>query len=228
MPFYSAGRKAVVIATLMVVGLVAVFVTQRPAVAVRAKAPRADVSRPGPVVDTKNPLSVDTRGTGTVTVPVGFTKVTPDPLLSSKIQNIIVIYQENWSFDALYAKYPTANGAFPGSAAATAASPQVDVFNAGQPLTSVPQPLNQQVPNNFNTPLVVDPNFPPGSFDFKPYTLPATLPTLITGDIIHRFYTEQGQIDGGKNETSSCRSPTIPVWSCRSSTPPRCRKASWR
>jgi phospholipase C len=27
-----------------------------------------------------------------------------------KIQHVIVIYQENWSFDALYGKYPGANG----------------------------------------------------------------------------------------------------------------------
>ena len=31
------------------------------------------------------------------------------------IQHIVVIYQENWSFDALYGKYPGANGVGPGT-----------------------------------------------------------------------------------------------------------------
>src|SRR5579872_880560 len=31
--------------------------------------------------------------------------------LRQKIEHVIVIYQENWSFDGLYAKFPGANGA---------------------------------------------------------------------------------------------------------------------
>ena len=42
------------------------------------------------------------------TVPAN--SVSAPALLSQKIQHVIVIYQENWSFDAVYANYPGANG----------------------------------------------------------------------------------------------------------------------
>ena len=66
-----------------------------------------------------------------------------------KINHIVVIYQENWSFDSLYGKFPGANGL--DQAAAT--TPQVD--KSGIPSPSLPQPLN----TTFN-PAVPDPRFP--------------------------------------------------------------------
>src|SRR5215467_13488915 len=59
-----------------------------------------------------------------------------------KIDHIIVVYQENWSFDSLYGLFPGANGL---ANAARTAYPQVDA--GGFLLTSVPQPTNGGVPD---------------------------------------------------------------------------------
>jgi phospholipase C len=100
------------------------------------------------------------------------------------IQHVIVIYQENWSFDSLYGKLPGANG----YNNVPTVVPQVD--RSGNPLTSLPQPLLG--------PAKPDPSFPAGlpvgPYDAMKYIQPATL----TGDLVHRFYQEQSQIDGGK------------------------------
>jgi phospholipase C len=106
---------------------------------------------------------------------------------SNKINHIIVIYQENWSFDSLYGKFPGANGL----ANASSTIPQVD--KSGSPLTVLPQPIN----NNVN-PAVPDSRFP-ANMPVAPYDLSQFVAAdQVTGDIIHRFYHEQLQIDGGK------------------------------
>src|SRR5215469_3311957 len=56
------------------------------------------------------------------------------------IQNVIVIYQENWSFDSLYGSFPGANGI------ANATNPDgslkvPQVSKDGQPLTTLPAVL---------------------------------------------------------------------------------------
>ncbi|HEY0583064.1 MAG TPA: alkaline phosphatase family protein, partial [Chloroflexota bacterium] len=56
--------------------------------------------------------------------------------LRQKINHVVVIYQENWSFDSLYGKFPGANG-FDQAGPTT---PQVD--KDGKPYTTLPQPLN--------------------------------------------------------------------------------------
>src|SRR5579864_7389303 len=66
-----------------------------------------------------------------------------------KINHIVVIYQENWSFDSLYGKFPGANGL--DEAAAT--TPQVDKNGAQYP--TLPQPLNTDF-----SPAIPDPRFP--------------------------------------------------------------------
>src|SRR5436305_7428337 len=66
-----------------------------------------------------------------------------------KLNHVVVIYQENWSFDSLYGKFPGANG-FDQAGATT---PQVD--KDGKPFASLPQPLN----TSFN-PAIPDPRFP--------------------------------------------------------------------
>jgi phospholipase C len=47
-------------------------------------------------------------------VALGFIALTPEALAQSTgidaIQHVIVIYQENWSFDGLYGKFPGADG----------------------------------------------------------------------------------------------------------------------
>jgi phospholipase C len=60
-----------------------------------------------------------------------------------KIEHIIVIYQENWSFDSLYGQFPGVDGlqnAFDNL-------PQFDIF--GAPIYVTPQPLNGGADNRF-------------------------------------------------------------------------------
>src|SRR5215468_6871544 len=57
----------------------------------------------------------------------------------NRVNHIIVVYQENWSFDSLYGKFPGANGL----ANASSTIPQVD--KNGAPITVLPQPINNNV-----------------------------------------------------------------------------------
>jgi phospholipase C len=104
-----------------------------------------------------------------------------------KLNHIVVIYQENWSFDSLYGKFPGANG-FDQAAATT---PQVD--KEGKPYSALPQPLNTSF-----SPAVPDPRFPAdlavAPFDAQKYVGA----NQNTGDLVHRYYQEQYQIDDGK------------------------------
>ena len=104
-----------------------------------------------------------------------------------KIEHIIVIYQENWSFDGLYGKFPGANG----FAQAGDAYAQVD--RDGKPYTSLPQPLDTG-----SKPAVPDTRFsadlPVAPFDLARFVAPSQR----TGDLVHRFYQEKLQIDDGK------------------------------
>jgi phospholipase C len=102
------------------------------------------------------------------------------------INHFVVIYQENWSFDSLFGKFPGANGI----ANAGAAVNQVD--KDGQPYATLPQPINtyRLVPRP-------DPRFPAdlpvAPFDLAQYVAPDDR----TGDMVHRYYQEQYQINGG-------------------------------
>jgi len=104
-----------------------------------------------------------------------------------KINHIIVIYQENWSFDSLYGEFPGANGF------RNAGETMKQVDKAGQPYATLPQPLNASA-----NPVGPDPRFPAdlpvGPFDLAQYVKPDQK----TGDLVHRYYQEQYQIDGGK------------------------------
>jgi phospholipase C len=126
--------------------------------------------------------------------------------LQQNIQHIVVIYQENWSFDGLYGNFPGANGI---ANASPTSLTQIDRLTGqpyssqlGQPfdlayngpaLTTPPQPINNDV-----SPAVIDPRFPAGLNTLLPYDAGQFLTTGDkTGDIVHRFYQEQSQIDGG-------------------------------
>ena len=106
-----------------------------------------------------------------------------------KIEHVIVIYQENWSFDGLFGKFPGANGL----ARAGAAIHQVD--KNGKPLATLPQPLDTS-----GKPATPDKRFP-ASLAVEPYDLTSYVaPGEKTGDMVHRFYQNQHQINGGKND----------------------------
>ncbi len=105
----------------------------------------------------------------------------------NKINHVIVIYQENRSFDSIYGSFPGANGI------ANAGDTVKQVDKTGSPYTTLPQPINSNLKpagpdQRFPTDLPVAP------FDITKYVAPDQL----TGDMVHRYYQEQYQIDGGK------------------------------
>ncbi len=97
------------------------------------------------------------------------------------IRHVIVIYQENWSFDGLYSSFPGADG-FPDGTPVT----QLD-RTTGAALSSVPQPVNGGPDHRFPGPL------PVAFYDLSHFVTNDQL----TGDIIHRYYHEQLQIANG-------------------------------
>jgi LPXTG-motif cell wall-anchored protein len=103
------------------------------------------------------------------------------------INHIVVIYLENHSFDNLYGTFPGANGLLNAGATAT----QVD--SAGVAYATLPQPINTSV-----KPAKPDERFP-ANLPNKPFNIDQYVPLdQNTGDLVHRFYQEQMQIDGGK------------------------------
>ncbi len=108
----------------------------------------------------------------------------PKPV-SSPINHIIVIYLENHTFDNLYGTFPGANGL----AAATTAAPQV--ARDGTVYAILPQPIN----TGLRRP---DPRFP-ANLPNAPFSIEQYVPAdQKTSDIIHAFYHQQLQINGGK------------------------------
>lgn len=102
---------------------------------------------------------------------------------------MIVIYQENWSFDGLYGKFPGANGI------ANAGDALKQVKKDGTLYKTLPQPWDSNL-----QPSGPDPRFPAdlpvAPYDASKYASPDSK----TGDLLHRFYQHQYQIDGGRND----------------------------
>ncbi len=101
-----------------------------------------------------------------------------------KINHIIVIYQENWSFDALMGFYPGVNGY-------QNAMNIVQTDLSGNPITALPQPKLGNQP---------DPNFAAAAgMSAAPFNLGSYIQqSTLTGDPNHNFYVQQAEIDGGK------------------------------
>jgi phospholipase C len=128
-----------------------------------------------------------------------------DEKLREHIQHIIVIYQENWSFDALYGQYPGANG----FADAFATLPQRDKTTGyATYLYQTPQPINGSSDNRF-PPANGQPALPLIPYDFTQYASSGDT----TGDLIHRFYHQQLQIDNGVLEPATGSMDKFVTWS---------------
>lgn len=96
----------------------------------------------------------------------------------SKVNHVVVIYLENRSFDNTYGEFAGAEGL----SAGTARAPQLDL--TGQAYATLPQVTGSPLPTTLaNAP-----------FDIGQYVPPSTP----TRDLVHRYYQEQQQIDGGK------------------------------
>src|SRR5712691_639938 len=139
----------------------------------------------------------------------------------SKIQHIVVIYQENHSFDNLYGGWEGVNGRANADSAHT-----IQVGQAGAPyacllqndfsLTSPPLSadcVDSTTATTFgshftNSPFQIDTFIPTttrtcpkpsqGTNALPPS--PNNLPGGCTRDLVHRFYQEQYQLDGGKQD----------------------------
>ena len=114
-----------------------------------------------------------------------------------KIDTIVVIYAENRSFDNLYGSFPGANGlsdVTPGAirqldrdgTVLKELPPVWDGLTAKGVVPPVTQAQTEHLPN---APFAID--------DPKGFNTPLS---VVTHDLWHRFYQNQMQIDGGKND----------------------------
>jgi acid phosphatase len=126
-------------------------------------------------------------------------------LALDQIDNVVVIYAENRGFDNLYGLYPGANG-IPGiNPPTSSAEPQKDFdgstlpalppvwggVTAGGQTTVVTQAQTVGMPNRM---FRIDD--PAGFHD----TGKVVSQSVITRDLVHRFYNNMMQINGGKND----------------------------
>lgn len=103
----------------------------------------------------------------------------PSPSEINKVKHVVVIYLENHSFDNLFGEFPGANGL---SNATAANYTQVDA-------TGTPYGVLPAIPS---------PAFPT-TLPNKPFNIDQYVPNdMNTPDVLHRYYQEQLQIDGGK------------------------------
>jgi phospholipase C len=100
------------------------------------------------------------------------------------IKHIIVIYEENRSFDHLFGEFPGANGL-----AQADATSRVQVDLSGTALPNLPY-----VPGG----VASDSLFPPAVANAPWNIATYAAPGIVTRDVEHKFYQSQKQIDGGR------------------------------
>jgi phospholipase C len=104
-----------------------------------------------------------------------------------RLQHIIVVYLENHSFDNLFGTFPGANGLSQAGAAAR----QVDLD--GKPYAKLPPIIDTA-----QKPPSPDPRFP-ADLPNRPFLIDKYVKQSDkVPDLVHRYYQEAGQIDGGK------------------------------
>lgn len=114
-------------------------------------------------------------------------KPTPQEQLRKKINHVVVLFLENRSFDNMYGEFPGADGL----SNAVNAHPQVGP--EGTPYAVLPRPMNTSL-----SPAIADERFP-ADLPNAPFNIDQYVPAdQATGDLVHRFYQEQRQINGGR------------------------------
>jgi phospholipase C len=113
----------------------------------------------------------------------------------NKIEHIVVLYLENRGFDHLYGNFPGANGL------ANVGNDAIQTDEAGRPYETLPEPidLRQKPPSRYSKVPERLPNAPFRLNDY--YKLDEQL-----GSLVHAFYQQQEQIDGGKMDHFALRS----------------------
>lgn len=132
---------------------------------------------------------------------------------ANTIDHIIVVYQENWSFDGLYGSFPGASGTANASAASLTQINRLtgnplsgDAANAYNNPAFVPNGSSATTAQTTNPPPpltsdsasgVADTRVPSNTNTLSPYLLTSYInPTALTGDIYHRYWQEIFQIRG--------------------------------
>ena len=110
------------------------------------------------------------------------------PSALASVDHVIVIYQENWSFDSLFGKFPGANG-IDGASATSLTQTDKD----GRPYATLPPSIDTR-PQPPAPDARIPADLPVAPFDLSRYVPP----TSRTGNPIHRFYQQQLQINGGR------------------------------
>ena len=106
-----------------------------------------------------------------------------------KIEHILIIFEENRSFDNLFGFFPGADGIPPDDKLI----PQSD--RDGKIYATLPQPIDGRL-----KPPGPDSRFP-ADLPNKPFLMNGYVkPAEKTGDLVHEFYREQLQINGGRME----------------------------
>src|SRR5438270_91902 len=146
-----------------------------------------------------------------------------------KIQHIVVVYEENHSFDNLYGGWEGVNGRADADAAHTTQVDeggsaygcllQNDVNLTAPPLSVTCTDSAHGIASHFtNDPFAIDAFLPPDARTcpqpgvFAPNGLPpspANLPGGCTRDIVHRFYQEQYQLDNGQQNRYTTGSDAV-------------------
>ena len=103
-----------------------------------------------------------------------------------KINHVVVVLLENWSFDSLYAEFPGAEGL----AGARKAPPQVDPAT-GQPYVTLPETEAHLIDAGLDG----GAGLPNAPFALDPFLAVADDTSI---DLTTKFYEEQEQIDNGK------------------------------
>ncbi len=104
-----------------------------------------------------------------------------------KIEHIVVIFEENRSFDNMFGLFPGANGIFNAGAAAHQAKRDGSLYQFLPP-----------VKDTNKKPAIIDPRFP-AELPNAPFLIDTYVPQdQATGDLIHKFYQEKAQINNGK------------------------------
>ena len=108
-----------------------------------------------------------------------------DPL--RRIGHIVIIFEENRSFDNMFGTFTGANGLSQAGPHAVQTGPN------GEPYAMLPP-----VKNTNMRPAAVDMRFP-AEIPNGPFRIDQSVPANVaTGDLVHRFYQEQDQIHGGR------------------------------
>lgn len=107
----------------------------------------------------------------------------------ARIEHFVIIYAENLSFNAVFGRFPGAEGLD----AAQDAPPQVDTD--GSVLPRLPKVRFRDLKSN-GVETYLDAELPNAPFEIERYLKTGEA----TGDLVHRYYQQIEQIDGGRND----------------------------